>query len=241
MEKRDLRLRIVLVEPEGSVNVGLTCRVLKNFDVESLYLVNPKIDFKVSREYAAKGVEILDKARIVDSVEEAVKGCNLIVATSSRASSESDPLRYYITPWELASRIKGYSGVIAILFGRESTGLKRSEIEKAHLLVTIPANPEYPVLNLSHSIAILLYEIYKVLGKPHIPKKVMASSSSVENLRRYVRGVLDEISMIEGRKVKIEKTIERVIFRTPLTEREARTLTTFFRKIKVLLSRRHKV
>lgn len=238
MTSTNLKFRVVLVEPKGSINVGLTCRVLRNFRVYSLYLVNPRVDFEVVREYAARGVEVLEKAKTVESIEEAVENCNLIVATSSRASADVDPLRYYLTPWELAEELKSVEGEVALIFGRESTGLKRSEIEKAHLLVTIPANPEYPVLNLSHSVAVLLYELYKVFGEPHVPRKKLASLESVENLRRYIREVLSALSIVEGRRVKIEKTLERVIFRTPLSEREVKTLTTLFRKLKVKLAKR---
>ena len=238
-----LEVRVILVEPEGSINVGLIARTLRNFNVKKLYLVRPKIDFSVALEFSAKGYEVLKGARIVDSLDDAIKDCNLVVATSSKASAVSDPLRYYTTPWELSERIKNHQGKVAIIFGRESTGLTRDEIGKAHVLVTIPASKDYPVLNVAQSVAIIMYEIFKNLGYSHLPVKKMASPEKIKLLKDYINITLSLMFKSKSKRNKIQKALERIIFKTPLSEGEVKALTMIFRKLSVMLkkSRQHKV
>lgn len=229
-------IRVVLVEPEGEVNIGFTCRVMYNFNVKNLYIVNPKVELWKAVEYSAKAKHILESAKIVKSLEEAIKGCALVVATSSKARSD-DMLRETLTPIQLIEMLKGISGEIAIMFGRESTGLTREEILKSHVLVTIPANPDYPVLNLSHSVAVILYELYKAFGKPHIPSRKPLTLEDVSLLEDYICKVLDILNVSESRKKKYRAYVRRILIRNVVSHSEARLLISLFRRIYLALKR----
>ncbi|MHA2408238.1 MAG: RNA methyltransferase, partial [Candidatus Ranarchaeia archaeon] len=151
---------IVLIEPEYEGNIGLVSRVLRNFQQTRLVLVNPKIKIGAeSRMRAMHGKNVLENAKIFPTREEALKPMDLIVAFSSRLASDRNVLRTAISPRELGKKLVGVKGKIALMFGRESSGLSNDELEMADLLVSIPANPEYPVFNISHAVAIVLYEL----------------------------------------------------------------------------------
>lgn len=153
-------LRVIVVEPEGDYNLGFIARLCKNFKVDELVIVNPIASIENAKPFAAKGIDFLEnKTRVVFSYNEALKDLDLTIATSSIADIEKDMLRRSIKPWEIHDFILNVKNA-GIIFGRESVGLTREEIMKADLLLHIPANPEYPVLNLSHAIGIVLYEIY---------------------------------------------------------------------------------
>jgi len=227
-------LRVVLVEPEGEVNIGFTCRVMYNFNVDKLYIVNPKVDISKAREFAAKATSILENAKVVEKLEDAIRDCSFVVATSSKASAE-DLLRECVTPWELLELLRKVKGDIAIMFGRESTGLTRDEIRKAHVLVTIPANPSYPVLNLSHAIAIILYEIYKEFGKPHIPTRKGVTMEDVKLTEEYLDKILNILDISESRRRKYKLYIKRILIKGLISHGEARLLLSLLRKIYLAL------
>ncbi len=154
------RLRVVLVGVEGAINLGMIARLAKNFAADELVLVSPKASLDEAREYAARGVDVLDRAVIVGSLDEALNGSSISVCTSAIARS-SDVLRTPVTPEEAASILASTPGTAVLVFGRESVGLTRSELSRCTLLSTIPASSEYPTLNLAASVAIYLYEVYK--------------------------------------------------------------------------------
>ncbi|MEM0365761.1 MAG: RNA methyltransferase [Acidilobaceae archaeon] len=160
------KLRVVLVGVEGAINLGMIARLLDNFDVDEFYIVEPKVDIGEALQYAAKSAKRLKEAIIVGSLREALEGISLSICTSAIASVE-DILRSPVDPTEAAEIARVTSGTIALVMGRESVGLTRSEIKQCTLLATIKANPEYPILNLANATAIMLYELFKVKGKPH--------------------------------------------------------------------------
>ncbi len=230
-----MSIRVVLVEPEGEINVGLTARVMKNFGFKELTIVNPRVNLERSLPYASHGVDVLREAKIEESIGEALKGSTLIVATSSHPGKGRDVIRVSITPEELAEIVsKLDTGVVCIMFGRESVGLKRSEIALSDILVTIPASIEYPSLNISHAAAIILYELYKKLKtRPsQIFKRNMISELERKLLEKYVDEIVELSSLPTHKAMRSRTVLKRVLFRTGLTLSEAKTLLTLFRKIR---------
>jgi TrmH family RNA methyltransferase len=153
---------VILVEPEYQLNIGFVARSMKNFGVRELILVNPKV--KISGEaykFSVHAQDVLENAKIVESLEEALEMVDLAVGTSGVSGKQYLPARTPITPEEFAKRAFLYNGKIGLVFGRESRGLDNKELEKLDFTVTIPTSEEYPILNLSHAVAVLLYEIYK--------------------------------------------------------------------------------
>ncbi|MFP4545734.1 MAG: RNA methyltransferase, partial [Methanomassiliicoccales archaeon] len=154
------RIRVVLVGPKIEGNVGAVARVMGNFGFQELYLVDPCPMGDEARRRAKHAGEVLENAAVVDSLEEAVTGASLVVGTTGIASpGEKHFIRIPITPRSLAERLEDHPGSVVLLFGREDLGLSQEELGRCDLLVHIPAGREYPVLNLSHAVAIVLYEL----------------------------------------------------------------------------------
>ncbi len=154
--------RVVLVEPRNEGNVGAVARVMKNFGVEDLVLVKPCPLGPEARKRAMHGAPILEKSTSVADFNEAVREVDLIVGTSGiETSSEKKFARIAISSADLGTRMAASSARVALVFGREDFGLFAEDVEKCDLLVTIPASSEYPILNISHAAAIVLYELFR--------------------------------------------------------------------------------
>ena len=157
---------IVLVGPKNEGNIGAVARAMKNFGARRLVLVDPCHIGDEARKRAMQGAEILDAARTAPSLEAAVHGADLVAGTSGIATAnEKKFLRIAMAPRDLAKRTAAMDGTLALVFGREDFGLLDEELALCDLLVSIPASPQYPILNLSHAAVIILYEL-AVVGPP---------------------------------------------------------------------------
>ncbi|MEM0373128.1 MAG: tRNA (cytidine-2'-O-)-methyltransferase TrmJ [Sulfolobaceae archaeon] len=230
-------IRVILVEPEGAYNVGFVARLCKNFEVNELYLVRPKINIEEAIRFSAKGREILERARIVNSYEEAISDLDLKIATSSIADNEGDVLRSSIKPWELVNLIDDKKRV-GLIFGRESVGLTRDEIYKADFLLFIPANPSYPVLNLSHAVGIILYEIWK---NKNSKNTIELSSEYISLITKYIELIVNNIISSKEQKEIMFTALKRTIIRGLINNNDAKHIVRFLRKLYVRLSKDQRV
>ena len=152
---------VVLVGPKNEGNIGAVARAMKNFGARRLVLVDPCPIGEEARKRAVHGVDILDAARSVRSVDAALRGVDLVAGTTGIATtSEKKFLRIALTPKEFAQRVAPMDGSLAILFGREDFGLLDAQLARCDLLVSIPASPLYTVMNLSHAAVVVLYELF---------------------------------------------------------------------------------
>jgi tRNA/rRNA methyltransferase len=156
------RVRIVLVEPAGGLNVGAIARVIKNMGLQQLVLVNPQCDRlgEDACKMAVHAVDILENAKIVATLPEALKGCQRAIATTARSRAIETPLETprTVLPWLLEAPVQS-----ALIFGPEDRGLSNTELNYAQRFLRISTNPEYPVLNLAQSVGICAYELTQVL------------------------------------------------------------------------------
>ncbi len=153
-------IRIVLVELRHEGNIGAVARAMRNFGLADLVLVRPCPIGDEARKRAMGGLPVLESARVVGTLDEALQEADVVVGTSGIDTwSEKRFLRISVTPRELRGRLDGVEGTVALLFGREDFGLRTEELARCDLLVTIPASPEYPILNVSHAAVVLLYEL----------------------------------------------------------------------------------
>ena len=148
---------IVLVRPQLGENIGKAARAMLNFGLTDLRLVKPRDGWpNPSAGPSASGADIvLEKARVFDSVAEAVADCPFVYATTVRKRDLVVPV---VTPEEVAREIRGNSGASAILFGAERSGLETEEAAIAHKIVTVPINPEFRSLNLAQAVILVAYE-----------------------------------------------------------------------------------
>ena len=153
-------IRIVLVETSHPGNIGGVARAMKNMMISNLYLVSPKIFPSADATTRASGAdELLASAVVCDSLQEAVADCSLVLGASARDRTLSWP---EISPRDSAEKLaKDFSSQkVAIVFGRENSGLKNHELDLCHYLLRIPCNADFSSLNLAAAVQIVCYELF---------------------------------------------------------------------------------
>lgn len=221
LEKLSERISIILVGPKYQGNIGAVARLMKNYGLNDLIIVNfgEFDDDALSR--AMNGKEILLGARRFTSFGEAIHGFDIVAGTSSTVSGNYKKFRRIpMTPpefWDSMSRIKGR---IALVFGREDDGLRNEELELCNNFVHIPLNPDYPVLNLSHAVSVILYEMGRNIDvlKPDLMRT--ANELEIEKLLERVSLVLEKSGYADYRKKNTTVMLRRVIARSGLTDME---------------------
>jgi len=164
-------IRIVLVNTSHPGNIGAAARAMKNMGLARLYLVEPK-DYPsieaISRSVGA--VDLLDKAVVVDDLNEAISGCVWVAGTSARLRTIEWPI---LEPRECVEKSLETieQGDIAIVFGRENSGLSNDEMAKCNALLHIPTDPDYSSLNLAAAVQVVCYEYRLALMKNKVVKK----------------------------------------------------------------------
>jgi len=191
-----VRVKVVLVSPEGRINLGFIVRLAKNFGVDEICVVNPAFDVRHSEviEFSANAADYIDRVRVVSSLSECLEGVTLSVCTTSKLNLEGDVLRQGVDVKELCYLLPP-KGVLALVFGRESTGLTRSELLACDILSSIHTGSEYSVMNLSHAVAIYLYEVRKCFESTtasHIRYCREETLEALRSLIRYLGEVLRE-------------------------------------------------
>ena len=172
---------VVLVEPEYEINMGMAARAMNNFGVTKLVLVRPKRapGFE-ARKYAKHSESILDRAKTVATLDEAVAGCDAVVGTTGAVSRFNRHLKNCVSIAEVRGKLLR-GDKVALVFGNEGIGLSESDLEKCDFISTIPTSARQPILNLSHAVAVVLYEL-----------------SSKKFRRYYKAGSRDKLGLISG-------------------------------------------
>jgi TrmH family RNA methyltransferase len=192
-------IRIVLVEPSHPGNIGAVARAMKNMALADLVLVRPKAFPHPEATARASGADdLLNRARVVANVTEAVADCGFVAATTSRPRDQNfralDVHEAAIRIFEMSGR-----GPAAVLFGAERTGLTNEELALAHLLIRIPANPEYPSLNLGMAVQLACYELFRAAGSPASVRPLselpvpLATGEDMERFYTHLQQVMEEI------------------------------------------------
>jgi len=152
-------VKVILVGTSHPGNIGSAARAMKVMGLTQLVLVDPQCEVDAqTRALAAGAADIAQDALIIDTLEEAVAGCGLVVGSSARSRTLEWPM---LDPRECGKKfaVEGENHPVAIVFGRERTGLTNEELQTCHYHVCIPANPEYSSLNLAMAVQTLAYEI----------------------------------------------------------------------------------
>ncbi len=224
-----MTVRVVLLEPEKPGNIGAIARSMKNFNLNDLYLVNPKTEINgEARKYSMRGLEILESAKIVSSLADALNHVDVVVGTSSVvARRPSNVSRVAITPKQLAERARAAQGTVAIVFGRESSGLTNEELEACDFMVTIPASRDYNVLNVATAASIVFYELFQ---RRNAAKPQLASEQSKLRLLAQFDLLVEHCRIQTHRRRLAQRAFRNVISRSFISRREASLLVGVFRK-----------
>jgi len=203
-------IKVILVEPTHPGNIGSVARAMKTMGLTSLVLVNPKKFPHYEASKLAAGAEsVLESASVVASVNEAIEGATLVLGTSVRDREVSWPTK---KPRDIAETVMQHiqantNAQIAILFGRESSGLTNEELDLCQLQIRIDANPEYSSLNLASAVQIMAYELrMSALGL------LTTNPASVELTAAQARQQAATQSQLEGHIEHLQSTLEALDF-----------------------------
>ena len=202
------RIRVVLVGTQHPGNIGSAARAMKTMGLHNLVLVAPEIFPDPRADALAVGAaDLLEKARVCADLDEALAGCTRVAATTARPRHISaQPYQ----PREWAQRLvqTDVAGDIALMFGRERTGLTNEEIDRAQELIAIPTSADYTSLNIASAVQILSYELLLAAGASTLELPVHEPVDQIEMERFYVH-----LEQILARTQFIDRTNPRLLMR----------------------------
>jgi TrmH family RNA methyltransferase len=222
-------IRIVLVQPSHPGNIGAVARAMKNMALEELVLVRPKAFPHAEATARASGADdVLERARVVDSVGEALAGCGFVAATTSRDRDQNFRIA---DVRDAAERIVNESrrAPAAVLFGAERTGLTNEDLEAAHVLIRIPANQAYLSLNLAMAVQLVAYELFRARGAKVVPfesEVPLATPEDMDRLYAHLAKVLEEVDFRDRTQsgTHLMARIRRFLQRAELDQNEVNIL-----------------
>jgi len=237
------KIRVVLVNPKYSQNVGMVARAMKNFGFSDLRLVNPRceLDEDAYARAVVRAWDILASSRTHQRFEEAIKGCGLVIGTSRRMSARKKNI---IGPKEMVELLKQAlpANKVALVFGSEDLGLSNQEVKHCQWIVGIHPGTEFESLNLSHAVAIILYEIVFAIGSPVESRKKLADTLELERMYAHLEDVLTEIGFIEeGDPRRMMLSFRSLFNRAMLTPREVKMVRGMLRQVRWRIERAKKL
>ena len=225
-------MRIVLVEPQHPGNIGAVARAMANFGLKDLAMIKGCGLADESYARSKSGRPILENSKRFETIEEAIAECDITIGTSG-IRPEGDK-RWFRAPQD----VKKINEIIAerenpaLLFGRENHGLYREELALCEATITIPTNSEYPILNLSHAVAIVLYEVKRSEKVKRLKKQKTVSQEEFERLVDRIMDLLEKSSYPERRLDRSKTTLRRLVSRGNPNIGEYENLMGIFKAIK---------
>jgi len=190
-----LDITFILVNPAVPENIGATARAINTMGFTNLTLVNPPTDFMEKARILAHGsVKILDQASKFHSFEEAISEFDFLIATSSKRRRTNEEYVPATNLYEFLYQKKLHLNRIAIVFGREESGLSNREIRRCDLVTYIPLIHPYPSLNLSHAVMIYAY-LLSGFSDIELRSTKIQSISSLRVLKEKVTTILEELEL----------------------------------------------
>lgn len=226
------RLRFILVETSRPGNIGAAARAMKTMGFSDLVLVNPKVQGAQLHEeavaFASGAQDVLQAARVVGSIDEALADCHFVAAVSARLREFSPPI---VAPRQLAVQLSQADYQAALMFGNERFGLPNEAVQKCNALINIPANPDYSSLNLAQAVQVLSYECrVAVLGDAPMTEGIgftgdAASVMQIEGMYAHLEQALIEIDFLDpANPKKLMSRLKRMFARTQLETEEVNVL-----------------
>src|SRR5499427_1411868 len=224
---------IVLVEPQLGENIGASARVMANFGLARLRLVNPRDGWpNIHAHRAASGADrILEAAALFDTLEAAIADCTLVLATTARAHDQAKPV---IGPDAAAALLAPHVAAgesVAVLFGRERYGLENHEVALADRIVTFPVNPAFASLNLAQAVAVVAYEWFKLASGGALPFAMPQKSEPAgkEQLQAFFANLERQLDQIEyfrplDKRATMLVNLRNIFARMQPTQQDIQTL-----------------
>jgi len=226
------RIRIVLVQPSHSGNIGGCARAMKNMGLTRLVLVAPEeFPGEEASARAAGADDVLAQAQVCATLDEAIADCHLVIGASARERRIAWPT---LAPDEAARKVVAAAGQeVAVLFGRERTGLTNDELDRCQILVNIPANPEFSSLNLACAVQLIAYEIRcaAVTGAAATPTNAemlgepLATSAEIQRFYQHLDQVMVASGFLDPKNPRLlTRRVMRLFNRVEMTSNEVNIL-----------------
>tara|TARA_B100001093_G_C26629340_1_gene928151 strand:- start:269 stop:994 length:726 start_codon:yes stop_codon:yes gene_type:complete len=222
----------ILVKPQLGENIGACARSMKNFGFNKLHIIKPKINFPNHKAKATSvgAYDIINKAKVFDNIENSINSFNLIVSLSAR---RRDINKKHISLKDFQKIITNKRNLnIGLMFGPEASGLSNKDLSYSNYILQIPTSNKFKSLNLSHSLTIICYEIFKLVNKKNIRKNSfklkMSSKSNISFVLKHLVNLLEKKDFF----IPIEKkhsmllNINNLIYRLEPNDKELRILAS---------------
>ena len=222
----------ILVKPQLGENIGACARSMKNFGFNKLHIVEPKINFPNHKAKATSvgAYDIINKAKVFNNVEDAINTFNLVVSLSAR---RRDINKKHILLEDFKKIITKRRNLnIGLMFGPEASGLSNKDLSFSNYILQISTSNKFKSLNLSHSLTIICYEIFKLINKKNIMKKSSnlktSSKSNISSILKHLVNLLEKkdfFTPIE-KKHSMLLNINNLIYRLEPNDKELRILAS---------------
>ena len=223
---------IVLVKPQLGENIGASARSMKNFGLKNLSLVSPKFTFPnhKTKVTSVGALEIIHKVKVYNKIENALKAFDMVISMSAR---KRDINKKHITMLDFYNLVKKnrYKN-IGLMFGKESSGLSNKDLSYSNYILQIPTSKNFKSLNLSHSVTLICYEIFKIsninLFKKIGKKLKVSSKSKIFSLTKHLIELLDAKKFFtpDEKKRAMILNINNLIYRLEPNDKELRILAS---------------
>lgn len=208
-------VRIVLIGTSHPGNIGSAARAMKTMGLTELYLVSPLLyPHPKAQEMATGATDVLENAKVVATLDEAIADCGLVVGTSARSRSIPWPM---LTPRQFAEKaiVESQTSNVAVIFGREQSGLTNEELHRCHFHIHIPSNPEYSSLNLASAVQVIAYEL-RVASETNLQNEPwdyeFANAAEMEAFYEHFEKVLIELDFLNPKAPRQLMTRLRRLF-----------------------------
>ena len=221
----------ILVKPQLGENIGACARSMKNFGFSKLYIVDPKINFPNHKAKATSvgAYDIISKAKVFNKIENAIKSFNLVISLSAR---RRDINKKHISVQEFQKIIIKKNLNIGLMFGPEASGLSNKDLSFSNYILQIPTSSKFKSLNLSHSLTVICYEIFKFLNNKKINKKSLnlkiSSKSKILSVVNHLIDILEKKNFFNPKEKKSSMilNIYNLIYRLEPNDKELRILAS---------------
>jgi tRNA/rRNA methyltransferase len=221
----------ILIKPQLGENIGACARSMKNFGFSKLHIVDPKINFPNHKAKATSvgAYDIINKAKVFNKIEKAIKSFNVVISLSAR---RRDINKKHISLKEFQNIVKKNNLNIGLMFGPEASGLSNKDLSFSNYILQIPTSPKFKSLNLSHSLTVVCYEIFKGLNNQKINK--INSNLKISPKSKITSIITHLINLLEKKNFFIPKekkhsmilNINNLIYRLEPNEKELRILAS---------------
>ena len=222
----------ILVKPQLGENIGACARSIKNFGFSKLHIVSPKIYFPNHKAKATSvgAYDIINNAKVFNKTKDAIGNFNIVISLSAR---RRDINKKHISLNDLIKLVKSKTKTnFGFMFGPEASGLSNEDLSLSNYVLQIPTSPKFKSLNLSHSLTIICYEIFKVFEEKLFKKNKIniniASKSKINSLIKHLLGLLEkkDFFMPKEKKNSMLLNINNLIYRLEPNDKELRILAS---------------